>query len=798
MRRLCQHVWLFIPAFLLLQTVISTTAWAQVQIHESVPAMIAKLGLKPVSSLDTTIHLTLTVALPLQNQMMINQELHELYDPASPSYHHYLTHQQVIQQFSPTTSQYDAVKSFLAKHGFKVTGTHPDRLLIDVKGKVSNIQRVFKIKMHQYYRPNSSEEFYAPSTEPQIPASIPISCIGGLSNYRKSFPYIRRAVSGNWNGSEPGSGAYLAQDIRNAYIPNVALEGAGETVGLLEESGVYTQDIQNYESRCGLPNVTLDPVLIDGATGAPNSGEGEVALDIDMALAMAPHLSKIVLFEIPETSTAGQSWPDLLDSMAAHPEIKQFSSSWGFFGSVSSSMNEIFEIMALQGQSFFQASGDGGAFTGSLPGPDDDTLITVVGGTELTMNGVGASYKSETVWNSGYEANNPQWYTNQDYWGSSGGISTNTSIPSYQQSVNMAYNQGSSSMRNVPDVAMVADGVWTYIFDRDSTAVQGTSIAAPLWAGFTALINEQEVLNDNSPIGFLNPGIYAAGYGEQYSDYMHPTASGNNEWPESPSRYYINTSEPANYDLATGWGSPQGTNLIDLLTALRWSNYVTLDSNYTIPVGDTVTILPGTVVKLAGGVTLTCDGTLDAEGASDIPIYFEQATPGSPWNTIQLNGNGNQLSGCVFDGGTNAVSLDRSSGNTFSYCTFEDATGDGLYTGGSSSSLDSCTFQDNQYGVYMFDGTASITHSTIASNTGVGLYMESGTISNFNNNVVEDNGRGVRQFCKRFSSSSRPAPPITYAGPVSPKIVPVMAHKDTPESDDAVCPSYRPMHAGLL
>lgn len=336
MKRFCRHVWLILPAFLLFQTLISTKAMAQVRMHESVPAMIAKLGLKPVSSLDTTTQLNLTVALPLQNQAMLSRELHELYDRTSPSYHHYLTHQQVIQQFSPAAGEYETVKTFFTKQGFTVTRSHTDRLLIDVRAGVAKIQRAFKIKMLNYYRPNSTEKFYAPNTDPSIPTNLPISGIEGLSNYVTSFPNYYKEVTGNWNGSGPGH-TYLAQDIRNAYAPDVTLEGSGQTVGLLEEDGFYPQDIQLYESRCGLPQVIPDTVLVDGATGAPTPGDPEPPLDIEMAMAMAPH-AKIVVFEMP----LNISWLDLLDDMAAHPEIKQFSSSWGFVGSVSSSMNEIF------------------------------------------------------------------------------------------------------------------------------------------------------------------------------------------------------------------------------------------------------------------------------------------------------------------------------------------------------------------------------------------------------------------------------------------------------------------------
>ena len=64
-------------------------------------------------------------------------------------------------------------------------------------------------------------------------------------------------------------------------------------------------------------------------------------------------------------------------------------------------------------------------------------------------------------------------------------------IPAWQQDINMAANQGSTTMRNVPDVAMAADNIFVVAKWPVGTGVSGTSCAAPLWAGFAALVNQQ-------------------------------------------------------------------------------------------------------------------------------------------------------------------------------------------------------------------------------------------------------------------------------------------------------------------
>jgi len=113
--------------------------------------------------------------------------------------------------------------------------------------------------------------------------------------------------------------------------------------------------------------------------------------------------------------------------------------------------------MALQGQSFFEASGDGDAWAqnpiSNAPWLADDPYVTSVGGTSLTLNGSGASYALETVWNYGFS---PPGWAGSEYVGSGGGISTHYSIPSWQTDLVMSANRGSLHYRNFPDVAMPA------------------------------------------------------------------------------------------------------------------------------------------------------------------------------------------------------------------------------------------------------------------------------------------------------------------------------------------------------
>ena len=235
--------------------------------------------------------------------------------------------------------------------------------------------------------------------------------------------------------------------------------------------------------------------------------------------------------------------------MANDNLAKQLSCSWYEPGGAADPIaDQIFQQMAAQGQSFFSASGDYDAYTGLIDFPGDTPYITQVGGTTLTTSGPGGAWVSETVWNRGNGV------------GSGGGISTQYPIPSWQTNINMTANQGSTTRRNTPDVALTAESVYVRADGVDHN-VGGTSCAAPLWAGFTALVNQQAAANGKPAAGFINPAVDAIGSGLNYTNAFHDITTGNNTSYRSPAKFHA----VSGYDLCTGWGTPAGQNLINAL-----------------------------------------------------------------------------------------------------------------------------------------------------------------------------------------------------------------------------------------
>jgi subtilase family serine protease len=531
-----------------------------------VPAVVAQL--QPTGLLPATNRLHLAVGLAPRNRDALAKLLEDLQDPQSPGYHQYLSLEEFTKRFGPSEGDYQKAMDFAQANGLKVTGRHPNRIILDVEGAAADVEKALHVTLRTYQHPTEKREFYAPDTEPALDLAVPLLNITGLDNYHLPHHVTnRKPVQATAHGAKPkaasGPYGYAPADLRNAYVPGTTLTGAGQNVGLLElGEGHFNSDLTAYESEFGLPPVSVTTVPVDGGFVTQVGSTTECSLDIEMVMAMAPGAS-IYVFEGP----AQGSYNDLLSAMATYTNIniRQFSSSAaGGVIAPNQAGETLLMEMAAQGQSFFAASGDHPAIN-PAPWPCSDPYLTSVGGTELTMNGSGASYASETVWEFGFGA------------GSAGGSDSTYASPTWQQGVSMTANGGSHKYRDYPDVAMAADNIDTRYDDGVEAAESGTSAAAPLWAGFMALVNQQAASLGKPSAGFINPAIYAIGEGAVLTPYafaFHDITTGSN----GP------YSAVAGYDLCTGWGTPR-PGLINVLAGDGVPSYysVVLNTNDSGP-----------------------------------------------------------------------------------------------------------------------------------------------------------------------------------------------------------------------
>ena len=465
-----------------------------------------RIGRLPASQI-----LHLNIVLPLRDPAGLQAFLKALYDPASPSYRKFLTVQQFTDRFGPTRENYDAVVRFAKTKRCTVVGGTRDGMEVQVSARVSAIESALHVTLRTYQHPTENRTFYAPDKEPTTSLSFPLWHISGLDNYSLPHPlYVKKSDYAKAHGMKPedvvpyattGSGpsaSFLGSDMRAAYYGGTALTGQGQNLGLFEFEGTDLADLTTYFNNIGQTNhVPVTLLSTDGtSTSCVNSSgcdDSEQTLDMTQAIGMAPGLASLVVY-VGATDTA------IISAMTTHnPLPTTIGCSWGWTPADPSTLDPYFERMAAQGQTFFAASGDNSTWSASNEAwPADDANVVSVGGTDLITAGAAGAWKSETAWAD-----------------SGGGISPDSiPIPSWQQLTGVinSNNGGSTTLRNGPDVAANANFTFYVCADQSTCTANelgGTSFAAPMWAGYLALVNQQLAANQQPPIGFLNPIIYA-------------------------------------------------------------------------------------------------------------------------------------------------------------------------------------------------------------------------------------------------------------------------------------------------
>jgi kumamolisin len=506
----------------------------------------------------------IAIALSPANASELAATIERLYNPADPLYHQFLTESQFTESYAPSAADFNQVAQYFTSRGLSVVKAHPNRLVLDLAGTTSQIEGALQLEVHNYLTADG-RIVHAPTTAPLVSDEIAskLTSIVGLSSFNVRKKHLRKMLS----ASTASQNNYMTPSkIKTAYgLSGLSETGSGEILAVFELDGYTASDITSYFNYFGITAPTLKNVLINGVTGVPStgadSGADEVTLDIELAAAIAPGATELMVYEAPNTDTGAL---DGYSRIASDNIAKEISTSWGISEQESDSSTlsgeyTLFEEMAAQGQSIFAAAGDSGAYDDpSLPttlavdDPGSQPYVVSAGGTTLGL-GTGNVYGSESSWNtpaSGSTAAS----------GGGGGISNQWGIPSWQARLATTANKGSTTMRMVPDVSINGnpDTGYSIYFGGAWVVFGGTSCSAPIWAGFTALVNQARVTAGLARLGYPNPSLYQLGQSSLYSGVFHDIADG------STNLYYPAVT---GYDLSTGWGSMNGSALLSALAS---------------------------------------------------------------------------------------------------------------------------------------------------------------------------------------------------------------------------------------
>jgi kumamolisin len=428
-----------------------------------------------------------------------------------------------------------------------------------VEGAPPDVSRAFDVPVHDY-RGKQGQVFYASPRQPVVPAAVQgtvtdLGRILGYTPHREARPFTI-PLDVPPQGLTPNAllTAYNASPLAAAGIT-----GKGQTIVFFAFSGYDQGDLDDFARMSNLP--PLKPVLVGGQ---PSESRAETVMDLEVAHAIAPD-ARLVVINARPTLEGGRTYERIADMFDTADRqfpgaVWSLSIGWGCDALITRTdlkpVQSALERAHANGTSAFDASGDtggleckGGDGWSAPPGPDDVGLdavsslpgMTSVGGTTMSTD------------------ENGQWLAEQAWvdsplsQGTSGGVSKLFPRPAWQRRVTIERDSGKRQRRLTPDVSAVADpftGV-RIRFDQQDLVGAGTSQAAPIWAGLTALMNQFLLANGGHALGDVNPLLYRVAAGANSPGFRDVTLGGN----------AVDVAVPG-YDLATGLGSPNVDDLV--------------------------------------------------------------------------------------------------------------------------------------------------------------------------------------------------------------------------------------------
>jgi len=451
-------------------------------------------------------------------------------------------------------------------HGLSVRWRPGDAWAV-LGGPPGAVASALNVDVHDYRGQRGQEfgqEFYASPQQPSVPDPVrgEVAGLGRILSYtphRESRPPIPPTEVPE-QGLDPSS---LVRTYNIQPLHDAGYTGKGSTVVVFAFDGFDQADLDLFSSTFNLPPFTPDVI-----GGQPPARRGEATMDLQAAHAVAPDAKKVLVNARPTVEGAGayQKIAQMMeDTSRRYPgAVWSFSIGWGCDKLITAA--DLVPVRAALaaaqelGTTAFDASGDlagleckGGSDWNAAPHEDNVGLDAVasmpemvnVGGTTLSTDASGR-WLAEQAW---FDVPLSQ--------GSAGGVSALFDRPPWQDGV--AVNR-ESGRRLTPDISAVADpftGV-RVIFDQQVIVGGGTSLAAPIWAGAAAVMNQYLLDKGGRRLGDINPLLYRVAEGARLPAFHDVVLGGNAVALAGPG-----------YDLVTGLGTPDVDNLVRSILLLQ-------------------------------------------------------------------------------------------------------------------------------------------------------------------------------------------------------------------------------------
>jgi len=477
----------------------------------------------------------------------------------------YIRREDLAKTQGASAADLDLIEQYAQKHNLMVVHRSGAERSIVLKGTLGDLLNAFPADLNVYHHANGT--YRGRRGEISIPRELEgiVTGVFGFDTRPKHrSPHRRKLLSRKGPGGANGVAATFFAQRYNfpTAFQGARLDGTGQTIAIIELGGGFrSSDLQVFFNEIGVPMPTVTAISVDHAGNnptTPDSADGEVMLDIEVAGVVAPQ-AKYAIYFAPNNGDKG-----FIDAISAavndterHPDV--ISISWGGPESNTdqqgiNAFHEVFVAAAAAGVTICVASGDHG--TADLDAADWDNHIHVdhpavddlvlgCGGTQVN------DQNQDVVWNDGtpFDAT----VSGGGGWASGGGVSEVIALPSYQAKANIPVSiDNGQPGRGVPDIAMSATDYFTRV-DSSEGASGGTSAVAPLMSALVALLNQAKQKN----VGFLNPFLYA----NAANGVVHDVTQGTNAITNTVQGYNAGPG----WDACTGLGTPDGTAILNAL-----------------------------------------------------------------------------------------------------------------------------------------------------------------------------------------------------------------------------------------
>ncbi len=513
-------------------------------------------------------------------------------------------------RYLPSQSDYDRLVAWCRGVGFEPVLLDRNHTTVYLRAPVGLAQSALGAQFARVG--NGSEEFSSAVTPPSLPDAIAenILSVSGLQPERRVVRLRAQRVLPQLLKSN-GSEYVTPSDIAAAYDFPAGLNGAGQTIALVEDAPGASSQYSSFWNIVGSPtDVTRVTEIHPDRNPLQNSSadEPETALDVEWAGSLAPAAKLRVYVDADIFVAIGA----VLNDVPQVPGMNVLSISYGGYESqvYDASYSQTLLQLHAAGVTVIASSGElndvpGQAVPSGVQYPASDPNVTSVAGTKLQL-GSNGNYLADTYLDytgsfSGYDGTS---YVEGAYTVRSVvGTSSIFAIPNWQKPALAAARvndlqlwQTSGTNRQVPDVAGFAlgemDGSPLYALDYDNNGpdpVFGTSISAPIWSAIIALVNDRRAQIGKPPIIALNPALYQA-FNLNALNLPAPLSMPNNF---SPSPVSGVPPSPPTYAYMTGLGRPDVAELI-LCLGDEFYSYCDQWASALIP-GGTVSLTAHTV-----------------------------------------------------------------------------------------------------------------------------------------------------------------------------------------------------------